>query len=250
MKVIKKDRKEKKWEERSWWVSVEFEKQRFGRKNFSKALELLGDGEERYDMILENGKTIARGIFSKDSNISNLAELLDVAGGWSGTVAHFNGRELDISMFSRLSKLLKCASSSAICRSENREMRYEFLGCHLLQIGLLNYSLKSLKKGGRYWFSFYKKEKDSKQCFILDKAALKKDSNVFALCPLFPENTNLLVDKLPLVVDLYAERDFSIWTSTKHRFRTRWTSRYPPIVPYSSKVYTRWMRRLLKINKT
>ena len=247
MELIKKDMPEKKLKEREWWVSVEFEKQRFGRKQFSKALELLGNGEERYDMIINNGRTIARGIFSKDSDISNLAGLLDVAGGWLGTVVYFNGRKLDVSMFSRLSKLLGCASHDAFCHSENREKRYEFLGCHLFQIGLLNYSLKSLKKGGRYWFSFYKKEKDSKQCFILDKAALKKDSGVSELCPLYPEKTKLLIHKLPLVVDLYAERNFSIWTTTKQRFRTRWTSRYPPVVPYSSKVYERWMRQLLNI---
>jgi len=241
---------ETEWKDRGWWVSVEFEKQRFNRKKFSKALALLGDGGERYDMILENGKTMARSIFSKDSNMSSLAGLLNIAGRWTGTVVHVNGQKLDASVLNRFNKLLDCTSQDAFCQLQNKEKRYEFLGCHLLQIGLLNYSLRSLKKGARYWFSFYKKEKGSNQCFILDKAALKKDFGVSELCPMYPENTKLLIDKLPLVVDLYAERKFTIWTLTKHRFRTRWASRFPPIVPYSSNVYECWMRRLLKIDKT
>ncbi|MFC1812595.1 hypothetical protein ACFL03_07875 [Thermodesulfobacteriota bacterium] len=247
MVMIKNEHAGTKWKDRGWWISVEFSKLRSRRKNFSTALELLKGGIERYDMILENGKTIARGIFSNEADMSDLAELLEMTAGWKGTAVHANGRRLDAHTTNQLRKQLKCVSENAPCRTKNNERRLDFLGCHLMQIGLLNYSLKSLKDGNQYWFSFFRQGNGSKQRFFLDKNALTKAACMAELCPLYPQNTEAKADKLPLVVDLYEEKGFTIWVSTKDKIHSRWLSRYPPVVPRSEKGYNQWIKKRLNV---
>ena len=145
-----------KWKDRGWWVSVEIDKRPSGRKNHKIALLLLDGAQERYDLILESGKTIARGIFTFETDMVCLTKLLEVAGQWRGTAVYVSGNKLDSSEVRQLIKLLKCASNHSYCRSRSREHRLAYLGCHLVQTGLLNYSLNSLKNGSRYWFSFFK----------------------------------------------------------------------------------------------
>jgi hypothetical protein len=244
-------KKKNKWKDRGWWVSVEIDKRPSGKKNHQNALLLLDSGQERYDLILENGKTKARGIFNRQADMFLLAKLLEVAGHWQvaghwhGTAAYVNGNELGASEVRQLIKLLRCASNHSYCRSGIREHRLSYVGCHLIQTGLLYYSLDTLKKGARYWFSFFRAEKENPRTFFLKKSALFKRVLVSAACPLFPENTTTILESLPVTVDLSSRADSAIWIQTRYRVNTRWLSRYPPIVPKSEEVYKDWLSNLL-----
>jgi hypothetical protein len=234
-----------KWKDRGWWISVDIDKRPSGKKNHQNALLLLDGAQERYDLILENGKTKARGIFTRQADMFLLAKLLEVAGYWRGTAAYVNGNELGASEVRQLIKLLRCASNHSYCRSGIREHRLSYVGCHLIQTGLLYYSLNALKKGARYWFSFFRAEKENPRSLFLKRNALFKRVFISATCPLFPENTSPILESLPVSVNLSRREDNAIWIQTKYRINTRWLSRFPPIVPKSEEVYKDWLRDLL-----
>ena len=234
-----------KWKDRGWWVSVEIDKRPTGKKNHQKALRLLDGAQERYDLVMENGKTNARGIFTRQADMFNLAKLLEVAGHWRGTAVYVNGNELGTSEVRQLIKLLRCSSNHLYCRSGIQEHRLAYVGCHLTQTGLLHYRLNALKKGARYWFSFFRAEKENPRMFILKKAALFKRVFIAAACPLFPEDTMTIVESLPESVNLGRREDNAIWIQTKYRVNTRWLSRFPPIVPKNEKLYKDWLSDLL-----
>lgn len=73
--------------DRGWWASVEIVRNRPRRKTLIEALELLGSGFERYDIIVHNGKTLARGLFDASADPASLARLLELCGRWNGTRA-------------------------------------------------------------------------------------------------------------------------------------------------------------------
>jgi hypothetical protein len=234
----------KKWKDRGWWMSVEIDRKSSGRKNESLALDLLGRACERYDLLYENGKTVSRGIFTREADMLGLAGLLELANRWTGTVIYSKGNRLGTGDVHQLTKLLNCAANQASCRSENRDQRLAYLGCHLLQIGLMNYSLASLKNGGRYWFSYLKSEKGGNPHTFLDKYALAKTMATSQLCPLFPSNTPAIIEMLPSAVNLRPKNNHMFWVPTRQRIRTSWLCRFPPVVPYSEAMYRQWMKKL------
>jgi hypothetical protein len=119
------------------------------------------------------------------------------------------------------------------------------VGCHLVQTGLFCYSLNSLKNREQYWFSFFKAEKEGSRKFFLKKETLLKRVFMFAACPLFPDETTDIIKALPATVNLHLQEDDELWIPTKYRIRTRWLSRFPPIVPKSEAIYKNWIRNLL-----
>jgi hypothetical protein len=123
------------------------------------------------------------------------------------------------------------------------------VGCHLVQTGLLSYTLNALKKGARYWFSFYRAEKENPRTFFLKRDALFKRVFISGSCPLFPEDTMTIVESLPVTVNLSLREDNALWIQTKYRVNTRWLSRFPPIVPKSEEVYKDWLSNLLLSGK-
>lgn len=235
----------KRWKDRGWWVSVEIDRKPRGRKHEDRARNLLASAQERYDLLLENGQTISRGIFTIETDFQKLAELLELSTRWTGTIVYVNGNRLGMEDVRELFRLLKCAADYAGCRSEIEDRRLAFLGCHLSHIGLLNYSLASLKNGARYWFSYLKPDKGSHLQALLDKDALAKIIESSKLCPLFPAKTSAIIEMLPSSVSLRPTNDSLYWVPTKNKIRTHWLSRFPPAVPNSEVMYRRWMETIL-----
>jgi hypothetical protein len=236
----------KEWKDRGWWVSVEIDRIPSGRKNEDRALALLDAAEERYDLRFESGKTVTRGIFTRRADMLGLARLLELTNRWTGTVIHANGNRLGTGDVHLVAKLLTCAANRAGCRSGGMEQSLAYLGCHLEKIGLMNYSLASLKKGDRYWFSYLKSERGSKPPIILDKHALARTMENSQWCPLFPAKTPAIIGKLPSTVNLRPDNHRLFWIATRQKIRTRWLSRFPPVVPYSEKMYQSWIKLILK----
>jgi len=238
-------KKMNKWKDRGWWASVEIDSRQAGKKNHQKALILLNGAQERYDLIHDDGKTTARAIFTRDSDMLGLAKLIEVAGHWARTIVHVNGNKLDSSQLGYLYKQLKCAENQAYCRLKNGTNQPAFLGCRFSQIGILDYSLDSLKNGARYWFSYFQQENGSAHKFLLNRPTLLKTVLVSANCPFFPENTEALLEKLPGSIDLNLKTDIFLWIPTQLRIRSRWLCRYPPVVPKNPTVYEQWIANLL-----
>jgi len=234
-----------KWKDRGWWVSVEIDRKPAGRKNEDHARGLLDQAQERYDLLLESGQTLSRGIFNRQADMWCLAGLLESVNSWTGTSIYSKGNLLGTAEVRHLTKLLKCAGDQAGCRSEDLGRRRAYLGCHLLQIGLMNYSLASLKKGARYWFSYLRSENGSLSTVRLDKYQLANTIAVSQLCPLFPADTPVLIEMLPSKVNLRPMNDHLFWVPTKQKIRTHWLSRFPPVVPNSEEMYRLWMKKLL-----
>jgi hypothetical protein len=234
-----------KWKDRGWWVSVEIDRKPAARKDEDRVLVLLDRAQERYDLLLESGKTVTRGIFTLKTDLQNLAELLELSNRWTGTVVHVKGNGLGTGDVHQLAGLLKCAVDYAGCRSESFDRRLAYLGCHLFRIGLMNYSLASLKRGERYWFSYIRFEKDSHLQAALDKYALAKTMESSKLCPLFPAKTSTIIEKLPSSVNLRPMNNHMFWVPTKHKIRTHWLSRFPPVVPNSEVMYRQWIKQIL-----
>ena len=233
------------WKDRGWWVSVEIDRKPAARKHEDRVLFLLESSQERYDLLLESGKTITRGIFTLKTDLKNLAELLALSNCWTGTVVHVKGNRLGTRDVHQLAGLLNCAVNYAGCRSESLERRLAYLGCHLLRIGLMNYSLASLKSGERYWFSYFRSEMGSYLHAALNKYALAKTMESSKLCPLFPAETSAIIEKLPSSVNLRPMNNHIFWVPTKHKIHTHWLSRFPPVVPNSEVMYRQWVQKLL-----
>ncbi|MEJ2168624.1 MAG: hypothetical protein P8X90_24185 [Desulfobacterales bacterium] len=235
----------KRWKDRGWWLAVEIDRRPAGRKDEDHARDLLDGAQERYDLLLESGKTVSRGIFTIKAELRKLAELLELSNRWTGTVVHANGNRLGTEHVHQLAGLLQCAGNQPGCRSESMDDRLAYLGCHRLRIGLMNYSLACLKRGRRYWFSYLRPEKGSHLQAVLDKNALAKIMEPSQLCPLFPKNTAALIEKLPSTVNLRPLNNHLFWVPTKYKIRTHWLSRFPPAVPNSEVMYRRWIKKLL-----
>lgn len=230
--------------DRGWWVSVEFNRTARGRKGFDEALNLLERAAEHYDMIIHDGKTVCRGIFTKEDNMGELGRLIGMVKGWSDSVIHWNGLKLDGVGPGNLKKALECSVSNAPCRSKESRNARAFLGCHLSRIGLLNFSVSSLIRGKSYWFSFMKD--DSGGRIRLDRERLRESVFEYEFCPIFPQDTLELLDRLPHEVDLDRRGDRDIWTVPKKRVRSQWLSRFPPIIPRYDRRYELWMIRLIE----
>ena len=224
---------------------MEIDRKPAARKDEDRVLVLLESAQERYDLLLESGKSITRGIFTLKTDLPNLAELLELSNRWTGTMVYVKGNSLGTGDVHQLAGLLKCAGNYAGCRSEILDRRLAYLGCHLLGIGLMNYSLVSLKRGERYWFSYIKFEKGSHLQAALDKYALAKTMESSKLCPLFPSKTSTIIEKLPSSVDLRPMNNHMFWVPTKQKIRTHWLSRFPPVVPNSEVMYRQWVEKLL-----
>jgi hypothetical protein len=236
------------WKNRGWWMSVEINKKPFGKKNHNDALILLETAQERYDLLLESGKTMARGIFTSQADMLGLARVLETVNRWSDTLVYCQGRRLGKRDVSQFTKFLLCAANSNSYQCEKAKKMLDYFGCPRMQIGLMNYSQASLKNGAQFWFSYYKPEKDSVRKFNLDKDKLANSMKVPELCPLFPQNTTAVLDWLPSCVNLDDDFQRQRWVLTKYRFRTRWLSRFPPLVPCSESTYRQWIKNLFVSN--
>jgi hypothetical protein len=234
-----------KWKDRGWWVSVEIEKRTSARKKENLVRELLDRAQERYDLDLEGGKSLSRGIFTADADIQRLSKLLHLCKLWKGTKIYAKGNLLEIKKIGRLSGQLACAGTQAPCRSGDSHQQLAFLGCHQLRIGLLDYSLASLKKGDRYWFSYLKSEKGDYLHAALDKSELAKDLEPYQLCPLLPDVTETILEALPSRVSLRPINNRLFWVPTKRKIRTTWLCRFPPVIPCSAEHYRHWLEKLL-----
>ncbi len=236
-----------KWKDRGWWVSVEIDRKPSARKNENRALALLDAAAERYDLRFESGKTVARGIFTRGADMLGLARLLELTNRWTGATVYANGNRLGTGDVHQVANLLKCAANWAGCRSGGMEQRLAYLGCHLEQIGLMNYSLASLKRGDRYWFSYLKSEMGANPPITLDKQALAKTmENSQRWCPLFPAKTQAIIGKLPSTVNLRPDNHCLFWVATRQKVHSRWLGRFPPVVPYSEEKYRSWIKLILK----
>jgi hypothetical protein len=236
------DMDQSEWIDRGWWLSVEICKKPPGRKNRDHALELLKMAHERYDLLLESGKTIARGIFTVGSDLENLSKLLETVNRWTDRTVFIRGRKLSGREVTLVTNFLICAASSPPCQGESADLQMNYLGCHLMKIGFMNYSLAALKNGARYWFSFFKPDTGSARRFNLDKGKLKQSMKISELCPKYPANTHDLLDRLPAAISLNDKFQRQRWVLLKYRFRTSWPGRYPPIVPYSESIYRSSMK--------
>lgn len=235
----------KKWKDRGWWVSVEIDQKPAARKNENRVRELLDQAQERYNLYLECGKTLNRGIFTAKADMQSLSRLLDQCRNWKETKIYANGHWLESGRIGRLQAQLKCAGTRAPCRSGERHEQLAFLGCHLSRVGFMNYSLASLKKGDRYWFSYLKSEKGDYRHAYLDKSRLAKDLEPYQWCPRFPAITSKIVARLPSAVSLKPVNNQLFWMPTGRKIRSTWMCRFPPVVPCSADHYRHWLERLL-----
>ena len=235
----------KEWQDRGWWMAVEIDLTPSARNHEDRALALLDAAAERYDLRFESGKTAARGIFTRGSDMLKLARLLELTSRRTGAVVYASGNRLGTGDVHQVAKRLKCAANRAGCRATDMEQRLAYLGCHLEQIGLMNYSLASLKRGERYWFSYLKSERGAKPPIILDKPALARTMENSQWCPFFPAETPAIIGKLPSTVNLRPDNHHLFWVATGQKVRTRWLGRFPPVVPYSEEMYRQWMQKLL-----
>ncbi len=224
---------------------MEIERRTSARKNENLVRELLDRAQERYDLDLDGGKILSRGIFTADADIQSLSKLLDLCKLWKGTKIYANGNLLETRKIGRLSGHLECAGARAPCRSGDRHQQLAFLGCHQLRIGLLNYSLASLKKGDRYWFSYLKSEDGDYLHAALDKSELAKDLEPYQLCLRFPDVTQTILEALPSSVSLRPINNRLFWVPAKRKIRSSWLCRYPLAVPCSAELYRLWLVELL-----
>ena len=234
-----------RWKDRGWWVSVDVARKPSGRKNQELALNMLDNARERYDLLLEDGKMVSRGIFTSKDDMQCLARLLDIVNHWDGTIIYHRGNLLGTAEVRHLAGHLGCAANQASCRSVSLDQRLAYLGCHWRRIGLMNYSLASLKNGARYWFFYLRTEQGDYRRAFLDKQALAKAMEPSRLCPRFPAETAAVIDMLPTVVCLRPANNRLFWVPTKYKIRTRWLCRFPPVVPNSEVMYRKWIGHLL-----
>jgi len=136
-----------KWIDRGWWLSVDINKNSSSRKYQGHALGLLEMAHEHYDLQMESGKTIVRGIFTAKSNLENIAKLLETVNRWTDRTVFIKGRKLSGSDMALAINCLICAASCPPCQIGPAGQQMNYLGCHLMKIGLMNYSLAALKNG-------------------------------------------------------------------------------------------------------
>jgi hypothetical protein len=207
----------------------------------------MDSATERYDVVLEKGQTVARGIFLMGDEPALLSELLSHANQSLNGKVFVCGEQLDRAGMKDLANLLACVSKAPHCKSEVKDRRWAFLGCHLVGVRLMDYSLQALKAGGKSWFSFLRREAAFKAKWNLDKFKLLDAFRTARLCPLFPPETGALIERLPADIDLERESDRRLWVETGRMLRTRWLCRFPPVVPYSETKYRQWIGSVLGI---
>jgi hypothetical protein len=207
----------------------------------------LDSATERYDLVLEKGQTVARGIFLIGDEPALLSELLNLANESLNGKVFVRGEQLDRAGVKDLGNMLACVSKAPQCRSEAKDKRWSFLGCHLVGVRLMDYSLQALKEGGKFWFSFLRREAAFQAKWNLCKFELLDAFRTARLCPLFPQKTGAMIERLPVDIDLERESDRSLWVETGRMLRTRWLCRFPPVVPYSETKYRQWISSLLGI---
>jgi len=249
------------WKDRGWWVMVEILRGPGCRKNVERAIAFLDAAGERYDLVLENGQTASRGIFtSKEAgdqkawlehkptssdDLLLLSALIGCAAELPGSKIFVRGDRLDAAGARVLARMLACVARDTPCRGEVRDERWSFLGCHLIGVGLLNYSLQALKAGDKFWFSFLRREAAFQAKWNLCKFELLDAFRTARLCPLFPQETGATIERLPAAIDLERESDRGLWVETGRMLRTRWLCRFPPVVPYSETKYQQWITSAL-----
>lgn len=236
------------WNDEQWWVAVDIDQKRERKKHFAEVVSLIERGTEHYRMHLEDGRHVIRGIFRDNPNLNALELLVGTAGGWEGTRIYVRGNPIEGVEIDQLEKVLHCANRWHYCRVSGNGRRNEFLGCHIMQIGLLGYSLEAFAAGTRYWFSFYYPYKEKCFQFYLRRQELRA-TTVFSkfCCPEFPPATDDIIDRLPDLVDLDRSPDKYVWLLTSYRLKARQASGYlPPIMPRSEEKYRTWLWRILK----
>lgn len=230
-----------------WWLSVEFAKKTTRNKHYSEALGLLDSARERYDLLLDDGDALARGIFQKNEDLLGVERLITKAGGWKSTRVYINGKEIPNRSIGRLTKMLRCAGTRRCCQAESDAKKLRYLGCHIVKnpVGLLGFSLKALKQGQQFWFGYFESLAGSRKEFQLKREKLEKTVSRGRLCPYFPDTTSTIVQMLPPAINLANRQQAAGWLPLQARFKTRWQCRYPAVVPHSSRHYEKTMRKIL-----
>jgi hypothetical protein len=226
---------------------VEVQRSPGSRKDIARALVLLDSASERYDLVLEKGQTVARGIFLNGDEPDLLSELLNQASASLNGKVFVRGEQLETPDVKALGKMLACASKKPPCRSENKNERWSFLGCHLVKIRLIDYSLQTLKGGGRFWFSFLRKDTTCQGKWTLGKFELLNAFWKARLCPLFPQETGAMIERLPEGIDLERKTERTLWVETGRMLGTRWLCRFPPVIPYSETKYRQWISSVIGV---
>jgi hypothetical protein len=234
--------------DRGWWLTVEFERKAGGGKRYPEALELLGGAGERYDLIREDGRVVARGNYTPEADMGLLARLLALAGAWKGTAVYVRGREVTPADLAFLVKMLQCAGKDRGCRAAGGREDFACIGCRLpgVRVGLCSYSLAALHAGERYWFSYLKPDPQYGNLFILNRRALEKDVRLAADCPFSPADTAPLLGLLPDRINLGNTSDTEVWVPARLRIRSRWLCRFPPVVPRCENRYNETFERRLR----
>jgi len=239
---------------REWWVSVEFYSENYRRKAYASALRALESGE-RYDLILENGKTMHRSIFRKNSqHFKALIATLPLVQDWKGLSVHVSGRLLETDQILVLNKIMKCAlhQSHRRCLSGEKS-KWQFLGCHLpgFRVGLGEFSFR--KCNNPFWFSFYQKTKNQagrKALYTLDKKGLAADLRKAAdLCPCYPEEAFAVFESFPATVNLSGYEDFHMWSLSKRNVYGSYLRHFPTLVPRNPNQYNRWVQKFIQTEK-
>jgi len=239
------------WKDRGWWMSVDIIRQRSAKKKYDEALDLQGLGE-RYDLILDNGKVLARGVFTPANDLNQLAKLLLMIEKWSGTEIHIRGKRIDCSKCWSMAQIFRCCAGMAPCQCESAEKHLTYIGCHKVKypISLLHY-LPNLNLKERYWFEFYEKARDDVyEPYYLDKKALKQavesaNDGLSLHCPRFPAQSLSLIDLLPVKVD-FRRGDARWWRLERSRKKNRNQQQKKIIVPRSPEIYRRWICQWLR----
>lgn len=232
---------------KEWRLSVEFEKEKVKDSYREIALCLLDAANERNDITLENGNTLARGIFTQNCEYEFIAKLIDLCAAWTSSVINVNGRRLDLSESRQIPHLLKCACHRAYCQQPVPEQRLVFFGCHLMQIGLLDYRFEYLKAGDRtWWFSYFCPDVSDEHKFVLDKEGLVNSLGITRFCPKFPGNISSIISRLPDAIHLKTQKDEWNWILPQKLMRSKCSVRFPPVIPRYPGRYQRWIIQKFK----
>jgi hypothetical protein len=237
------------WKDRGWWLSVDIVKKRSSKKNYDEALSLLGLGE-RYDLILDNGKVIARGIFTRSNDLEQLANLLVMIEKWSGTEIYIKGTPIKRSKCWNLARILRCSAALPPCRHESTEKRFKYIGCHNTKypVCLLHY-MPNLNLKERYWFEFYEQvSNDRYSPYYLNKARLIRaveaaNEGLSIYCPMFPFHSLSLIDSLPARID-FNRGDARWWLQGRCKKKNK--DKKQTIIPRSPEIYRNWIWHWLR----
>jgi hypothetical protein len=219
-----------------WLLTVDMLKKPSGNRNYGLVLSTLGLGKDRYDLRLENGDIIARGIFDNGVDLGLLANLIKTISGWNELKVHFNAQPLSSGSMRQLALVWHCASERRHCLTDQPDEETAYWGCHLAGIRLVGFDLKTLLYGEKYWFSFFVRSTENPDYFTLDKLQMQQAQRLAMACPHYPMGQEEILKKLPDSVYLAIRAQSRIWKLTPSKLKIG-----VPIIPRNSEQYHRWL---------